>query len=314
MTQRPELSIEQNVICELKEVSIIKITGKDANDFLQGQFSNDANALENGNVQFNSYNSPKGRMYASFYLTKLNDHFYMIIPTEISEMLLKRLRMFVMRSEVTLDIVDSQCYGFHGGQLIGQLDEKSTIPQDALSALKNETSTWIRMSTERLIGFGPAVSELIESLDSGISREGDQHWRILDIHYGIPIIYGSSQEEFVAQMVNLPQVGGVSFTKGCYPGQEVVARMHYLGKLKKRMYRINIQTDLAPSPAENIYEKSSENAQSIGQIVDAQLNESGSVDALAVLQIKSAEAAPLCLGSIDGPEIEIKALPYSIEE
>lgn len=316
MTATNPISIDENVICSLDELKVIKITGEDARTFLQGQFSNDVNGLENGHGQLNSYNSPKGRMYACFYLTCIDDAFFMLVPADIIDMLVKRLRMFIMRSQVTLEDMNTtiQCYGFHGAQTLNQLASKVNLPSNTLEATNSNGNILLKLNEKRLVAFGETIQQITESLDNSIIRTNNNHWRRLDIHAGIPNIFSASQEEFVAQMVNLPLIGGVSFTKGCYPGQEVVARMHYLGKLKKRMYRITIDTDKVPLPATNIYEKESGNTQSVGQIVDAQLNESGNVDALAVLQIKSAEESVLCLNSTDGPSITLQSLPYAFPE
>ncbi|MDX1812201.1 MAG: folate-binding protein [Gammaproteobacteria bacterium] len=314
MTQQNIPAIDENTVCKLNEFSLIKITGEDARAFLQGQFSNDVNALQSGQCQLNSYNSPKGRMYACFYLLNVDDTFYMIVPGDIVEMLLKRLRMFVMRSKVTLeDISESNpLYGFSGEALLKQLAQKTALPAEAMHVEQSDNHTIALLNNDRAIGFGQDMDDIATSLDA--TTADNKHWRRLDIHAGIPNIFASSQEEFVAQMVNLPLVGGVSFTKGCYPGQEVVARMHYLGKLKKRMYRVLIDSAELPKPADNVYEQDSDNDQSVGQIVDAQLNEAGTIDALAVLQIKSAEEHKLCLGSKTGPGLSLRSLPYPFEE
>ena len=115
-------------------------------------------------------------------------------------------------------------------------------------------------------------------------------------------------------MVNLQLVNGVSFTKGCYPGQEVVARMHYLGKLKKRMYRITIESNTLPDVGENIYIHDSENSQSVGQLVDAQPNDHGTIDALAVLQIAHAEGSDLRISSQEGAKLSVQTLPYAFQQ
>lgn len=308
-------TIDSNVICELDEFTVIKVSGNDAPSFLQGQFSNDVNALENGQCQLNSYNSPKGRMYASFYLAKLEDAYYITIPQDICDMVVKRLRMFVMRAAVTLDPMENDhCFGVSGKKICDKLSSIVSLPGEVFSATQKDSDIFLKIGEQRILCFGENVNNVLSALNIETEKQDSKYWRRLDINSGIPNIFSSSQEEFVPQMVNFALIGGVSFTKGCYPGQEVVARMHYLGKLKKRMYRISLTSDDLPTPAENIYQKASENTQSVGQIVDAQYNEQGNIDALAVLQINSAENSALCVGSVNGPEITIESLPYAFEE
>jgi hypothetical protein len=124
------------------------------------------------------------------------------------------------------------------------------------------------------------------------------------------MIYALTSEAFVPQMINLQLIDGVSFKKGCYPGQEIVARMQYLGKLKRRMYRTMIDTDSAPQPGADIY-CSSDPTQSAGKVVSAAAHPDGGYAALAVLHIGSAEgAADLHLGTPEGPRVTLEHLPY----
>lgn len=316
MSNTDNLSIDENVICDLDFLGVIKINGEDAQAFLQGQFSNDVNALESNQCQISSYNSPKGRMYASFYLARTDNDYLMIVPKELIAMLIKRLRMFVMRSKVELqDLSENlKCTGLKGDKALSLLAEKIEVPAEPMMATNSDGITCARIDSERAICLTSKPHEF-DAISASLSSAGSEHWRRLDIHAGIPNIFSSTQEEFVAQMVNLQLVDGVSFTKGCYPGQEVVARMHYLGKLKKRMFRVTVQCAEAPTPGDKIFVAGSdENAQSVGQVVDAIANEKGTVDALAVLQIKSAEESPLEVRSPQQAAISIESLPYALSE
>ena len=308
-----DIAIDENVICETDHLGMIKVTGEDAQAFLHGQFSNDVKALDNNQSQWNSYNNPKGRLFTTFRLCKLEQSYFMLLPQALIEPVIKRLRMFVMRSKVTLDDISStwKSLGFAGNEL--------PIPTPAtMNEIQQENNVnWIRIpgAITRVLCFGENdnVEKMKLAFSDKLTLSNNHHWRRLDIHSGIATIFADTYEEFVAQMVNLQITDGVSFTKGCYPGQEVVARMHYLGKLKKRMYRITINSNELPTLGENIYDAASENQQSVGKIVDAQKNEKGSLDALAVLQIASAESKDLRIANIDGANISIEDLPYSFE-
>ncbi len=306
-----EITIDENIICEIDHLGIIKITGEDALAFLHGQFSNDVKTLDNNQSQWNSYNNPKGRLFTTFRLCKLEQGYFMLMPRELIEPVVKRLRMFVMRSKVTLDDLSStwKSLGFAGNKL--------SIPTPTgMNEIQQENSVnWIRIPgvTTRVLCFGENsdIEEIKLQFSDMLKFCNSNHWRRLDIHAGIANIFADTYEEFVAQMVNLQLTDGVSFTKGCYPGQEVVARMHYLGKLKKRMHRITINTNELPKLGENIYDSTSENQQSIGKIVDVQKNEKGSLDALAVIQVANVESKGLQLSGADDASIVVEELPYS---
>jgi folate-binding protein YgfZ len=136
----------------------------------------------------------------------------------------------------------------------------------------------------------------------------------MDIRAGIPNVFEDTVEAFVPQMANLQLVGGVSFTKGCYTGQEVVARMQYLGKLKRRMYHARVDAGQPPTPGTEVFSPSSDSGQGAGRIVDAAASPDGGYEVLAVLQISSADANDLQLGDIDGPALQLMELPYAFEQ
>lgn len=137
-------------------------------------------------------------------------------------------------------------------------------------------------------------------------------WTYLDIHAGLPQIYEANVEAFVPQMLNLHNLDGISFQKGCYPGQEVVARMHFLGKLKRRMYLAHVNSTELPQVGAYIFTQGDESKEGVGKVVDSQANPDGGYDLLAVLQIASAEQGPLYLNSANGPEHSLLDLPYTV--
>jgi hypothetical protein len=146
-----------------------------------------------------------------------------------------------------------------------------------------------------------------------LTPSGDTSWRLLDIRNGIPTVYAATSEHFIPQMTNLQLLDGVSFKKGCYPGQEVVARMQYLGKLKRRMYRVELQTDTAPAPGAAIVavDNSGDRPHEAGEIVDACQKDRHTAEALAVMPIASTTQS-LHLADVGGPALELLPLPYPL--
>ncbi len=150
-------------------------------------------------------------------------------------------------------------------------------------------------------------------LSAAASAVGADHWELLNIRAGVPVITAATSEAFVPQMANLELINGVSFTKGCYTGQEIVARMHYLGKLKQRMYHISIDSKTVPAAGDTLSAENAKATQEVGTIVSAQLAETGKVEALAVIQNNYASEGNLKLGTPDGPDVELLDLPYALK-
>jgi folate-binding protein YgfZ len=154
----------------------------------------------------------------------------------------------------------------------------------------------------------PAV---IESLSDGAEKADPDYWDWLDIRAGVPVILPATQEAFVPQMVNLDLIGGVSLTKGCYPGQEIVSRMHYRGTLKQRMYLANIAESGRPLPGERLYSPDF-GEQACGTVVNAARSPEGGHDVLAVIQIASAEKGDIHWKAADGVPLKFLTLPYAV--
>lgn len=309
------LSEEATPACalvDLSDLGLIKVSGEDKETFLQGQLTNDVTKVSGTHSQMSSYCSPKGRMLANFRLFMRGDDIYIIIPQEKLEAILKRLRMFVLMSKVVLDDVSEElvCVGVVGDCTSVKLPTES----DDVATEAGITSIRLAGDSPRalLVGDFESMSELWQS--SGAAIKERSYWSLQDIRAGLPTVYEQTTEAFIPQMTNMQLINGVSFKKGCYTGQEVVARMQYLGKLKRRMFRVSIDTDTMPEPGTELFSASSASGQGAGKIVEASPSPDGGFEALAVAQISSAEADDLTLGSAEGPKLNLLDLPYSFEE
>ena len=309
-------AINNEVLCDLSHLGLIKVSGTDAKTFLQGQFSNDVNDVSPSVSQLNSYNSPKGRMYASFRLYQLGDDYLIQLPQENIEPTLKRLQMFVMRSDVKLQDISEDMLGLgvsgpRAEEILAKQFNQVPDTMDACVSWDNGLIARIPGTQARFVVICKAADAQAywQILSSQCKPCGPQAWTLLDILAGIPNVYLATREEFVAQMLNFHSINGVNFKKGCYPGQEIVARMHYLGKLKKRMYRVNIDTATLPAINAAIFAKGNE--QSVGQLVDCCVSPDNTCEALVVLQIKNADEE-LHLATQDGPGINLQELPYEV--
>ena len=308
-------------ICDLSHQGLISIEGEDAADFLQGQLTNDIRDVSQQHSQLSAYCTHKGRMLANFRLFKRGDSFYMRLPQTLLEPTLKRINMFVLMSKVSIKDSSNTLFriGVSGPKAAEQLAEIiSDLPENVDDVTQANGFTIIRVpgtvTRYEIYGALDAMKTLWGQLDVNAALVGAGTWESQDILAGIPTIYPETSEAFVPQMTNMQVINGVNFQKGCYTGQEVVARMQYLGKLKRRMYRINIATDAQVNPGDKLFSKDSTSGQGPGQIVSAQTDSESGISALAVINISDAEAGSLQLEDENGPSITVLDLPYQIEE
>lgn len=305
-----------SVICSLDHLGCIRASGSDAQAFLQAQLSNDITQLQNTHAQLSAYCNPKGRMLAQFLVIPDNQNYLLLLPRAVLAATLKRLRMFVLRSQVTLTDASEEivCIGLAGHTVESKLQATFSLPAQDYKVTRTDTSLLCRLPApcpRFLLVTNLAQASAIWRQVTASFLAADQHlWHWLDIQAGLPSIWPQTVEEFVPQMVNLELINGVNFKKGCYPGQEIVARMHYLGKPKRRMYRLALGQGNTPEPGTDLYVAGGD-GQSAGKIV---LAEAGPLDCecLAVIQNDKANAE-LRLGSLDGPRLKMATLPYSLE-
>lgn len=314
------VALTGNVFADLSHYGLISVFGEDAGSFLQGQFTNDIRAVDAAHSQLSGYCSAKGRLLALFRIFYVGDSYYLCLPEELVETVIKKLRMYVLRARVTVnDARESFVHiGVSGGDaerdLAGAIGE---LPQQVNEAVQQDQQIVIRVpgihpSYEIFTDLERACG-LWDRLNVRSAPIGADAWQLLDIQSGVPMIYPSTVEAFVPQMTNLQLVDGVSFKKGCYPGQEIVARTQYLGKLKRRMYKVHISGDHRPQPGDDVY--SSEDAeQSAGNVVSSAPHPDGGFAALAVLKSALADAgSELHLGSVEGPLLTLQELPYALQ-
>lgn len=305
------------IVADLSPLNLIQFAGEDAQTFLQGQLSNDVRLLDGNNTQYTSYNTPKGRMLANGLLWQGAPNTYVLqLPASLREAIQKRLSMFVMRAKVKVSDVSADWVRLGVGGL-GAAEAVSRVLGDLPAAVHGRTG-FEHGSVMRLPGdhfellIAPDQAQALwEKLLPLAKPVGNACWDALLIRAGIPTLLPATQEQFVAQMLNYELIGGVNFKKGCYPGQEIVARTQYLGKPKRRMYLAHIDGNEAPQAGDELYSDDLPE-QATGMIVNAAPAGDGGFDVLAVIQISSAEGHALHLKSIQGPALSLQSLPYAI--
>jgi hypothetical protein len=308
----------ENILVERTDFTLIRARGEEALEFLNAQLSNDIQLVDASRSQIASWCSPKGRMLVILRIFRRGEDYFLHFPAGLRETVLKRLRMYVLRAKVTFEHADSELrvFGLSGPNAENMLRESAGFaPSNVDGSETRGEITVIRVAGPlprfEIIAPPTVATGLWEKLKRSAIPVGPPLWAWLDIMAGMPRVLPETSEAFVPQMANLEVIGGVNFKKGCYPGQEIVARMQYLGNLKQRMYRAHVDGDIAPRPGESIYAPNFP-GQSAGTVVDAQASPQSGFDLLAVIQIGSATAGELHLGSNTGPRITVEPLPYSI--
>lgn len=308
---------DKTIITDLTGSGLLHITGDDAENFLQGQLSSDIQEITAGNAQYSSYNTPKGRMLATFLAWWDDDGYCLQLPYSLLESVKKRLSLFIMRAKVEIEDASDRTVR------IGVAGERATallakafgeLPADAMNVVHNTSGNLICLNTQQYLFAGNAEQAI--ALWSALRHEatpvGISCWEWLNIRAGIPQILPSTQEAFVPQMANLELIGGVSFKKGCYTGQEIITRTQHLGKIKRRLYLAHIDTNDTPQPGDPLFDREAE-GQSSGKIINAQQAPSGGYDVLAVIPVASVNTGgSIHWYNIDGPVLNIHPLPYSV--
>ncbi|OED36682.1 hypothetical protein AB833_26395 [Chromatiales bacterium (ex Bugula neritina AB1)] len=307
----------QDTVCDLSADVVLRITGDDAEKFLQGQFSNDIAALTDGTSQLSTWSSPKGRVITVFRIVRLaENHYLMQLPRELVAAVHKRLKMFVLMAKVIIELEENLiCIGLSGNAVVTALETSLGPPPPELdgSAVHGEVViSRVRGAYPRFEVIAPVTDAIdLWSDMAGVARQSGQSvWRWQNIEAAVPSIGSETTEAFVLQMLNLQHINGVNFKKGCFPGQEVVARMQYLGKLKRRMYRASVSAESMLQAGDEIYNEGV--SSSVGKVVDATGNGSGQMHLLAVLAIAAADK-PLFADKEATCAIELLDLPYVLE-
>lgn len=291
-------------ITDLSHLGFLKVSGEDARDFLQNLTSNDVRHLDSGSAQHNSLCSPKGRMLASFLLFRMDGNYILQMPREMVERVKKRLAMYVFRSKVVISEAGLEAIGLSGTDAHTLMEE---APQSLMAVSTYDSGIAIKLSDARfeIVADPESASRIREHLGKKADPAGKAYWERLEILDALPLVLPETEGLFVPQMANFELIGGVSFQKGCYPGQEVVTRTHFLGKIKRRMVVAHVDSKIEPSPGEEIYC----GEEGTGTVARATPAPEGGFDILAVIQMEN-RTNEIRLKS--GEVLQMMPMPYSL--
>ncbi|HIN67755.1 MAG TPA: folate-binding protein [Methylococcales bacterium] len=261
----------------LDHLTVLTLSGQDASTLLQGQSTCNVTDATDQLSLLGSFCSVKGRVISTFLLLKKHDEFQLILPADLAESISKRLKMYVLRADVKIHINQEET-GLFG------LTDHSTAPHlpvnDYQTSPFNDNAAIVKLpsaATPRFIFIGSR-----ESARTLFKQMGTTHrdfspalaWKFLDTTAGIPTITPATSETWIPQSINLDTLGAISFKKGCYTGQEIIARTHYKGKAKASMHQVNLPTNATITPGLKLFNLDSDSNQSIGEVVNALQTES----------------------------------------
>lgn len=299
--------------CTLSHEGILAVRGPDANKFLQGQVTCNLNYLSDSHSSLGARCTPKGRMQSSFRILSVSDGYLLAMASDLLEAQLTDLKKYAVfsKSKLTDESQDWLRIGLSGGDdALRSLGLE--LAETADSVARSDELLALRLRDGRAELWIPAsqAAAVQAQLASQLPQAPLNDWLLAQVRAGIGQVMGSTRELFIPQMINLQAVGGVSFKKGCYTGQEIVARMQYLGKLKRRLYRLELHDNQLPEPATALF--SPTHTSSVGEVVLAARSPTG-VELLAVLQDEAALNGMIHLGSAEGSTLSVLDLPYTLD-
>lgn len=293
---------------ELAQLGMLSCTGDDARKFLHAQLTSDVDELVADRARFAGWCSAKGRLLATLLVVPQPQGFLLQVSRDLAPAVTKRLAMFILRAKVKLsdasdDWAQIGLWGSGAAERLAGLG--LPMPAGELALARSGDATVIQVAHQRYLMVVPAAQR--ERILGALNGAGSEAWSLEEIRAGRPLVMQATQDLFVPQMVNLERLGAVDFKKGCYPGQEIVARTQYRGVLKRRMVRARVKAPAAPG---NDLYAADLPGQASGTVVNAAAATEGGSEILAVVQISSLESASaIRLGVGDGPQLELLPLP-----
>jgi len=315
------------VLTNLSHQALLKVSGSEAFKFLQGQLTSDISTVTETNAQLSAYCEPKGNVLVVFLIFKHNDDFYLSFDDSLKESMQKRLTMFVMRSDVKVTDVSNEMIhiGFAGE--FGDLDIQrrlNTKVKTVYEAGSVEKEGMEDIFVVKVPGpyhkfdlFGPAeqMKKAWLKLRDNSDVTNTQDWNLLNIAAGVPEITAANSGQFIGQFINLDKLDAINFKKGCFPGQEIIARVHYRGKVTKRMFRIRIEELLELVSGDDLILQDNNGKKHTLSVISANPDiYNTNTLCLAVGTLKSIDAVEGDLMTQSGKPAILEPLPYSITD
>jgi len=310
--------VNTNVMTDLSHEGLIGVEGADTIAFLQGQFTCDIHEVGTNMSRLGAWCNPKGRVRVNFRVFQRAEGFYLALPAECVENTCQQLRKYILRSKVTLRNASGEWIriGCSGPAIEEELRQVFlTLPSEPDQVIQEGTTTVIRLRGSfprfEILGDSDTLTKVWNILKKANTVSiGASAWSTLEVLSGVPVITQVTTEAFVPHMLNLPEIGAVSFRKGCYTGQEIVARTQYLGKSKRRLYLAWIPPQESPRPGDPLWTPAEGEEQNPGQIVNVAPAPEGGFLVLAVIAVADAQQGEIHLRDQNGCLLKIRVFSY----
>ena len=296
---------------ELNHEGILAVRGADAAKFLQGQLTCNLNYLNADYSSLGARCTPKGRMTSSFRILAEGEGFLLAMARDLLDSQLADLKKYAVFSKATLadDSTQWARFGLSGADaVLAELGLKLSGEADQVARADGLIAVGLDHGRVELWAPAERAAAIVDLLQARLPHAELNDWLLGQVRAGVGQVFGATRELFIPQMINLQAVGGVSFKKGCYTGQEIVARMQYLGRLKRRLHRLKLDSADLPEPGRELF--SPVHSTSVGEVVLAARAADG-VELLAVLQDDAAADGNVRLGE-DQP-LRLLDLPYVLD-
>ena len=320
-TQHSQPLQSQQHLCALPDLGLLYVGGDDAAEFLQGQLSNDIHAIDAQTSQLSSASISKGRMFGIFRVLRIEGGYILIMPRQILAEVHQRLHRYILRAQVVMADISNDFARFAVSTVAPELLDPSIRPAEVNQVTQSDSLICLRLhgfaNNHRFLLLGNDSDEAIglwRSLGEQLTVNDQDAWMYDEICSGVPSIFPQTIEAFVPQMANLDRLDGINFKKGCYPGQEIVARTRYLGKLKRRMFLASVTSDRCPDPGDELTADPDGKPDGSGKVVMAAQGADGHCRLLFVALIDKAQANSLRLATNPTERLELQALPYAIDD
>lgn len=299
-----------NITCvRLTDLGLLDISGRDAAAFLQGLTSNDIGNIGPDTSQLNSINNAQGRVEAVIMILRQQELFRLVLPSDLIQLIDEHLRRYVLRADVFIREPAVAMFGLEGQHAIEAIERLLTKATNTGGAADTQVVKWSESSARWLcageVAFSDQLDRVLHVRDDSDSRMA---WQLKDIEDGLPTIVASTRSLFLPQMINLDLLGAISFTKGCYTGQEIIARTQHLGRIKRRMFRFSVAATDPPQPGRQLYQ----NGRAVGTVVNSARASPGACEILAVVRL-DAVAGPLGLAADGSGSLLRKEMVYAVE-
>jgi hypothetical protein len=298
-SQSMRLTASTLALYPIFHLSVLRVSGNDAADFLQGQLTCNIKEITAQNSFFAGFCNAQGRVISTLLILKRNDDFLLILPSMLLEKVKNKLKMYILRSKVQLQDANED-FCLSGLHCSNDMKEELSLPEANFSINNN----WLKLPNAHYLSVASADESIIQMVKlqkQGFQLQNHQDWQNLDLQGGLVWLDETSSEEYIPQMLNLDKLGGISFTKGCYTGQEVVARTHYLGKTKRELFLAQTAGDVIFDNNHSVVDDSEQIA---GQILTI-FREPTSYKILLVLQTSAAENTELRLNNAKQDKINL---------